>query len=227
MKTVHQSVLVLALAGFAAPAFAFYQVVEETARVEVAPGNVRTEHFDRIATPIGPVSEEHYHQFNQTLETATNSQLATAYLRQAIPHRRGDRQFLEVGVYTSSTGDDLSNVAQKVRYEVVFDVFSASFLSLGNTEALTFEKIASDNTRQAIALSGQDPTVAPGRYAATFDLTFNPLVYEQVGGNIHYNIGSFYLLQSAVPEPTSWALIGAGLLGVAGMRRLQRRPGRG
>lgn len=224
MNTLHRATLMLALAASAMPAFAFYQVVEETARIEIAPGNVRTEHFDRIATPIGPVDQEHSHSFDQTLQTATNSQVAGTYLRQAIPHRRGDRQFLQASVYSSATGADVSNVAQQIRYEVIFDVFDASFLFLDSTAGLTFEKIASDNTRQVLDVS-QNTDVGPGRYAATLDLSFHSPLLGQPIGDSYYGGASFQLLQSVVPEPASWALIGAGLFSVAGVRRLRRQPG--
>jgi hypothetical protein len=44
------------------------------------------------------------------------------------------------------------------------------------------------------------------------------------GPAVRYGAGSFQFTVSTVPEPGTWALMGTGLLGVAGLARRKRTP---
>lgn len=233
MKKLHQAALMLALAASAMPAFAFYQVVEETVRLEIAPGNIKSDHVDYTPSP-GSFDEYHYHSFDQDLATGTATQYLLASLERSVPSRRGDSHHLSLSVFASASGAGLSNITQTAEYEVVFDLFSTSLLQVLNPAALKFESIASDNTRQVIAFpkpyledsylySQQIPAVAPGRYAITLNLAFSPLDSSLAGGQMVYDNARFMVFQSAVPEPASWALVGFGVFGLVATRR--RRHG--
>lgn len=235
MKTPYQAALVLALATPAMPALAFYHVVEETARLEIAPGDVKSEHLDHSAWPIPSIDERGGYTFEQTLETATSSQHVFAGHERSVPGRRGEVHHLVLEAWAYASGTTLSNITQKVDYEVVFDIFNFSFFSIVNSSVLTLEKVAPDNSRQLVAFApaaSDDPyyyyyndrlgTFSPGRYAVTMSLAFSPSDDQLAQGMARSLSSSVQVFNTAVPEPGSWALVWAGIFGVAALRHLQR-----
>lgn len=237
MKTLHQATLVLALATLAMPTFAFYQVLEETARLEIAPGNIRSEHVIYDATPIPSVDERDYHAFDQILETPTSRQVVQASLERSVPGRNGERHHLALQVFASASGETLSNITQKINYEVVFDIFKLSDFSLYNSLGSTLEKVAPDQTRQLIAFAPAAPNdpeyyynndrlarMTPGRYAVTMNVEFRPFDILLATGGTPSFFSSFQVFQSSVPEPSAWLLLAGGVVGVVGVLAMRGRP---
>lgn len=236
MKTPYRMALLLALSGASTPLFAYYRVVERTANLEIAPGIVKTVKIIGDETN-GQIS--YTRTVDQSLITDESRQFLSATITLDAPSRRGEFSQLKAEVNAHVSGTAPTNIHQTINYEVVFDVFLASRLIVTNPSAVSFERIASNNSRLLIPLPttlpdaphepypNELPVVMPGRYAITQKLLLAPPDSALGDGKWAGDYASFYLYEApelAVPEPTSWALIGGGLFSVAAVRRRQRKP---
>lgn len=92
-----------------------------------------------------------------------------------------------------------------------------------NASATTSLSLTLSDFTQAVFSSDALPLPEGGLSLASF--SFTTFVYESAVGSLQGNITSFNCTNGCttppIPEPGTWALMGAGLLGVAALRRRQ------